>query len=267
MTGYVSEIFCSIQGEGPLVGQKQVFVRTSGCSLACRWCDTGYSKRRVPGCTIHGRNGNGVRTLSNPLSVEQVVGEGLLVAEEHMGVETVSITGGEPLEQAEFVAGVAEGFKDAGLNVYLETAGVHDRELAGVLPFVDVIAMDVKLPSAFGSAVWDRHEAFLSRLRHTAFDRRLSSETGVGKLIFVKVVVDDRSGVGEIEEAARLIASFDCRIPFVLQPEARSLLSQFQSPGSRGVLNRLLEAGSAAASVVLEDVRVIPQVHKILNVR
>ena len=52
-TGYVSEIFCSIQGEGPLVGQRQVFFRTGGCSATCRWCDTVYSKVRSPRCVIH----------------------------------------------------------------------------------------------------------------------------------------------------------------------------------------------------------------------
>ena len=40
---FISEIFHSIQGEGLLTGVPSVFIRTSGCNLRCRWCDTPYT--------------------------------------------------------------------------------------------------------------------------------------------------------------------------------------------------------------------------------
>lgn len=40
----VCEIFLSLQGESSFVGLPCVFVRTSGCPLECRWCDTTYAK-------------------------------------------------------------------------------------------------------------------------------------------------------------------------------------------------------------------------------
>lgn len=40
---YVSEIFHSIQGEGPNAGYPVVFLRTAGCNLRCTWCDTPYA--------------------------------------------------------------------------------------------------------------------------------------------------------------------------------------------------------------------------------
>ena len=38
----IKEIFDSIQGEGPYVGEKQLFVRTTKCNLNCKYCDTDF---------------------------------------------------------------------------------------------------------------------------------------------------------------------------------------------------------------------------------
>jgi organic radical activating enzyme len=42
-TLFVSEIFDSVQGEGPSQGYPCTFLRLAGCNLACTWCDTEYS--------------------------------------------------------------------------------------------------------------------------------------------------------------------------------------------------------------------------------
>ena len=39
----IKEIFESIQGEGPYVGYKQLFVRFCNCNLKCNYCDTEFS--------------------------------------------------------------------------------------------------------------------------------------------------------------------------------------------------------------------------------
>lgn len=39
----ISEIFQSVQGEGPHAGAPSAFLRLATCNLACRWCDTPYS--------------------------------------------------------------------------------------------------------------------------------------------------------------------------------------------------------------------------------
>jgi len=39
----ISEIFVSIQGEGPQAGKPAVFLRTAMCNLTCSWCDTKYT--------------------------------------------------------------------------------------------------------------------------------------------------------------------------------------------------------------------------------
>jgi 7-carboxy-7-deazaguanine synthase len=39
----ISEIFESIQGEGPSLGEPALFVRLALCNLRCEWCDTRYT--------------------------------------------------------------------------------------------------------------------------------------------------------------------------------------------------------------------------------
>ena len=46
MKTHINEVFSSIQGEGTLIGRRQVFIRFSGCNLDCNYCDT--SKSRDP---------------------------------------------------------------------------------------------------------------------------------------------------------------------------------------------------------------------------
>jgi organic radical activating enzyme len=266
--GFVSEIFCSLQGEGPLLGQRQVFFRTAGCTAACRWCDTVYSKVRPPRCVVHGQNGEDTRALPNPISAHVAVEEILAAARKDEPAATVSITGGEPLEQGDFVLDVASRCKDAGLGVYLETNGLHDAEFAALIPYVDVVAMDIKLPSATGAVAWKRHEAFLARVFNGAARGMEASHGNGGQLdLFVKVVVDDRSTAREIETAARLVASADPGIPFVLQPESGTMMSKRSTPDALRGFYQSLVSGRETAAAFLDDVRVIPQVHKILAIR
>lgn len=260
--GYLSEMFCSIQGEGPFVGERHVFVRAAGCSATCWWCDTVYSKVETVRFVVH-EPGGGKRALANPLDLDTVAADVEAFARAHDPIDAVSLTGGEPLEQAPFVTALARRLHEGGRRVYLETNGVHATALADILPYVDVVAMDIKLPSAVGVSLWDDHRRFLAVIRGTDFEPGRRAD----KSIFVKVVVDSRSHVDEIVEAAGLVAETSRAIPLILQPESGTLLSPRTPRENAALMMSHIEAGQREARRVLDTVRVMPQIHKILEVR
>lgn len=262
-TGYLSELFCSVQGEGLFVGERQIFVRTAGCAATCSWCDTVYSKVQTPRFVVHGDGEAPARWRANPVALEAVLDDVLQCARANAPVVTVSITGGEPLEQPEFVGALAHGLRERGLRIYLETAGIHADALRSVVKHVDVVAMDIKLPSATGVEHWNAHREFLAALCES--DCQPTRESA--RSFFVKVIVDLKATVAEIERAAELVAAFSPRVPFVLQPESETLLSKHATRDSRRALLQLIDAGARAASLRLETVRVIPQTHKVLELR
>lgn len=103
----VSEIFHSVQGEGPSAGRPATFLRLAGCNLACRWCDTEYSWnwRRFD-----------KQQYSHELTLETVL--------ERLGTpERLVITGGEPLLQAE---PLAELLSRVASFVEVETNGTRE---------------------------------------------------------------------------------------------------------------------------------------------
>lgn len=104
---YVAETFTSLQGEGVLAGVPSFFIRTSGCNLRCRWCDTPYASW-LP---------EGERRPVGSLVDEAV----------EAGVAHVVVTGGEPLLQRE-IGALTRGLAEAARHITVETAGTVDPE-------------------------------------------------------------------------------------------------------------------------------------------
>ena len=241
MPGWVHEIFASIQGEGIYCGQAQTFVRLAGCNLACDYCDTSAAREpNPPACLVELVPGSGsVVEIANPMAAEQVTGYCRELAR-----SVVSITGGEPLVQADFLERLLADLKSAGFVTHLETNGTLYRTLAGVVRLIDVIAMDMKLPSAAGSGeLWGEHSRFI--------------EIASGTEVFVKAVVSADTTEDEIRRCADTIASVDRRIPLVIQP-----VTGPETPSGE-LLIRLQDAACAN----IADARVIPQCHKLLGLR
>ena len=98
---FVSECFYSLQGEGELVGVPSVFIRTSGCNLHCRWCDTTYASWEGAGENV---------------SIDELV---LKVAE--YPTNYCVITGGEPM-LASGIHELTRTLISRGKHVTIETA-------------------------------------------------------------------------------------------------------------------------------------------------
>src|SRR5262245_57662571 len=118
----ITEIFFSIQGESTHAGKPCIFVRLTGCSLRCGYCDTKYAY------------GGGTE-----MSLDQV-----LTALQEYPCRLVEITGGEPLEQEEAYI-LMETLLTRGYVVMLETGG-HIR-IARV-PQAVIKIIDVKCPDS-----------------------------------------------------------------------------------------------------------------------
>ena len=103
----ISEIFYSIQGEGELTGVPTVFIRTSGCNLRCRWCDTPYASWNPEG---------------EEMSIEDIVKE----VKKHPSRHCV-LTGGEPMV-ARGIKELAAALRAEGLHITIETAGTMPPE-------------------------------------------------------------------------------------------------------------------------------------------
>jgi organic radical activating enzyme len=219
---------------------------------------------QTPRFVIHkGTHGEDKPWRANPVALADVVADVLDMEKAHAPVGTVSITGGEPLEQPETVHALARALRAQGLRIYLETAGLHPEALASLIDDVDVIAADVKLASATGIDHAATHRAFLRVLRGSPFDLSRND----ARAVFVKVIVDLKATVAEIDSAARLVAEAGRRIPLVIQPESETLMGRDATRESRASLLDLVQAGARAASIHLDDVRVIPQTHKVLHLR
>lgn len=143
----INELFYSIQGEGLLAGVPSLFIRTSGCNLRCRWCDT-------------------PQTSWNPTATSLSIQHILQWAASHPARHAV-ITGGEPMIQPAILP-LAQALHRAGLHITIETAGtVLPRADAAQPPLhCDLMSISPKLADSAPAdddpraAGWrDRHNA------------------------------------------------------------------------------------------------------------
>jgi organic radical activating enzyme len=242
----IFEIFSGIQGEGIYVGVRQIFVRFCGCNRHCRYCDTQEACQPTERCAIEQAPGSRhFLDFKNPLTLSETV-RAITSLNPFRGLhDSASLTGGEPLLHPDFIAALCPTLDTQGLPIYLETNGTLPDALERAIGGVHHVAMDIKLESATGQPTpWDDHRRFL--------------ETAAAREVQVKVVVTEDTAEDELLRVAEVVRSVRAATPVVLQPVTPIRGVRRPSPMQVLQMQELLKRQ-------LPDVRVIPQVHRLME--
>jgi 7-carboxy-7-deazaguanine synthase len=253
LTANLIEIFSAIQGEGINVGTRQIFIRFGGCDLRCHYCDSQHTWQKQLNCEIEQTPGaRDFITYANPIELPQLLAWVDRQNSPHLH-DSISITGGEPLLHAPFLAQFLPQVKEStNLPIYLETGGHRPSQLMQVLPYLDLVGMDIKLPSVSGETHWDKHREFL----------QLCQAAGVD--VFVKIIISQTTNPAELRQAAQLIADVSDRIGIFLQPMT-ALAQPHTNPDLIAPTPAQVLAWQALMKEYLPQIRVVPQTHKMLG--
>lgn len=225
--GRLVEVFSSLQGEGPRVGERQIFVRLGGCNLKCDYCD---EPDTIP-------------IPSGKVWSAAKVKSAILAHHKKRKHRSISWTGGEPLLHPAFLAPLMRFARELGLENYLETNGTLPNAMRALKPLCDAVSMDVKLKSSTGRDTFALHKAFLDEAPRSTF---------------VKVVLTSRTTDAEWRQVLALLKGR--KVTLVLQPATRFGGAEPISP------EKCLRFEDQARKV-LSDVRVMPQWHHLWQVR
>lgn len=190
----ISEIFYSIQGEGELTGIPSVFIRTSGCNLRCRWCDTRYASWEPEG---------------ENLGIEEIVDR----VRKFDSARHCVVTGGEPMV-AKGINELLAALKEDGYHLTIETAATVPSE--GIA--CDLASLSPKLsnstpePGEIEEGWIEKHE-----------QRRLQPEVvreWIDRYPFqLKFVVSDAQDLEEIEDQLEKVGEEIPPHKILLMPE------------------------------------------------
>lgn len=193
---FVSEIFYSIQGEGELAGVPSVFIRTSGCNLRCRWCDTPYASWKPEG---------------EEMSVGQILNEVGKFPARHC-----VLTGGEPMI-ARGIHELAAALHAKDWHITIETAGTV--EPGGIA--CDLASISPKLANSTPVA-GGADEAWIDRHERTRLKPEILREWVDSYPFQLKFVVSDSSDIAGIESVITSIGSDIPPCKILLMPEGTS---------------------------------------------
>ncbi|MEP0825729.1 MAG: 7-carboxy-7-deazaguanine synthase QueE [Nitrososphaera sp.] len=234
----LSEIFTSIEGEGIMLGTKTMFVRLAGCPLKCHWCDTPYALPLDSG---------------SDYSVEEV--KDLISKDLQPNTYKVNFTGGEPLVQHEAVIELAKFVREKGIKTYLESACYDSSRFAKVLPYIDIVKIEFKLKDS--KAVDEKHYSSLLKSEFDCLRMAIAS----GKTTYIKVVVTNSSSLKEfkelVREVFRVVDKREEIAGFIIQP------SHKVDEPTLDVLFGFYDA----VYPLYDQVRIVPQLHKIIGIR
>ncbi len=163
--------------------------------------------------------------------------------EKYDNIHSISLTGAEPLMETDFLL---ELLPKITKKIYLETNGTLYRELKKIIRYIDIISMDIKLSSSSRCKdMFFEHEAFI--------DVSVKNQ----KEIFLKTVFDEKITDDEILKTTKLAEKYN--LILVLQPKTDGEILKIKSEFINTTYKKFIKQYG--------NVRLIPQVHKFLNIR
>jgi len=231
----IFEIFTSIEGEGILFGTKTLFVRLAGCPYSCFYCDT-------------------LDALPLDSGKEYSITEACNLIDSNLQDNTfkVNFTGGEPLIQHEAVSELAKHVKARGIPTYLESACFDSKRFLHVLPLIDFVKIEFKtIDSEF---IDEKH--YPNLIKNTL--ECLQAAVEAKKTTYIKIVVSSKTELESFKDILEQIfktISKENISGFIIQPTT-SL--------SEPTLEQLLEFYDNVYPYY-DEVRVVPQLHKIIS--
>ena len=189
----ISELFFSIQGEGELTGVPSVFVRTSGCNLRCRWCDTKYASWKPEG--------------------ENVTINDLLDKVCSYPARHVVISGGEPMI-AKGIEEFVHLLKESGKHITIETAGTISPN--GIQ--CDLASLSPKLSDSTPNE-GDINKQWIDRHESKRLDYKILSEWVNSYNFQLKFVVSKEEEIKEIQNVISRIEGKILPEKVLLMPE------------------------------------------------
>ncbi|MBQ8018538.1 MAG: 7-carboxy-7-deazaguanine synthase QueE [Methanobrevibacter sp.] len=231
MKAPIIEIFSSFQGEGLLIGERQIFVRFAGCNLNCNYCDTNDSKSEKSG------------KLMTPDEVTAEINK--LITPD---CKTISFTGGEPSLYPDFISEVSDNFD---LNIMLETNGTLPEKI-DLIKKLDMVSLDIKLPEHFDGDF--DNSIFLNEIK--SLNLLISKSINV----YCKVVILPSTKIKSFKEVVEKLSeniSNKSDLKIIIQPS--SPLGEWKD-----INFRLFEFSEVVGQYF--EVSTIPQIHKILDI-
>jgi 7-carboxy-7-deazaguanine synthase len=232
----VLEVFGpTIQGEGMVVGQKTMFVRTAGCDYSCVWCDSAF--------TWDGSAKEDIRKLT----AHEIVEELFAVGGEN-NFSHVTISGGNPA-LIPSIGGLIELLHEKGIRVAIETQGSRWQDW---FTSVDELTLSPKPPSSKMETNFEKLDEIVNKF---------SNDKCATSSVSLKIVVFNDKDF----EYAKMIHSRYPSIPFYMQVGNEDTEVDTKGDLTKKLLLKyewLVE--KVLASPEMNDTKVLPQLHSLL---
>ncbi|AZJ24264.1 7-carboxy-7-deazaguanine synthase QueE [Bacillus wiedmannii] len=226
----VLEIFGpTIQGEGMVIGQKTMFIRTAGCDYSCSWCDSAF--------TWDGSAKQQVRQMAP----EEIWNELVEIGGENFS--HVTISGGNPvlLKNIQFLITV---LKENGIRTAIETQGSKWQEW---LLQIEEVTISPKPPSSKMKTDFIMLDSIIRKLERKDFSLKV-------------VVFEDY----DFEYAVKVHKRYP-HVPFFLQVGNDDTKTMDDAALIKNLLQkyeRLIE--KTVQCKEMNDAKVLPQLHALV---